>query len=126
MKILFGNKYYGQDTSEVPSSFLIWVIEEYERAEWLLTSACKEELSARLKLDWSALNEREQDLIAQAAMSNSLNTKLLKRVDQLEKLLCMSISCKGNPYTLEMYLQNPELLEQNIKLIKQLNHDRHS
>lgn len=52
MKILFGNAHYGKDTSECPSGFLIWIIEEYDKADWSLVNACKKELATRLKLDW--------------------------------------------------------------------------
>ncbi|MFI5404873.1 MAG: hypothetical protein ACHQ1D_00020 [Nitrososphaerales archaeon] len=51
-KILFGKKYFNHDITTVPSGFLIWCIEEYEAADWLLINECKKELSARLKLEW--------------------------------------------------------------------------
>lgn len=54
MKILFGVKYYGKDVNEVPSGFLIWIIEEYADADWSLIQACKKELATRLKLEWTS------------------------------------------------------------------------
>lgn len=53
MKVLFGSKHYGKDISEVPSGFLVWCIEEYANADWLLIQECKKELSYRLKLEWT-------------------------------------------------------------------------
>lgn len=53
MKILFGTEFYGKDISEVPSSFLLWIIEKYEAADWLLIQACKKEFSERLKIEWT-------------------------------------------------------------------------
>lgn len=52
MKILFGTTHYMKDTSEVPSGFLVWIIEEYSAADWTLIQACKQELASRLKLDF--------------------------------------------------------------------------
>lgn len=52
-----------------------------------------------------------------------VSTKMLdyqNRIDFLEKLLIMSTICKGNPYTLQMYITSPTLLESDLQLIRQL------
>lgn len=122
MKILFGTTHYGKDTSECPSGFLIWIIEEYEKADWLLLRACKEELSARLKLDWSPKPDFVLDLETALKMSTNQVDKLLKERDHLFDVVMMSIQCRGNYYTVEGYLNNPGYMYTIMRQIK----DAHS
>src|SRR3990167_1326358 len=114
MLILFGQKYLGKDTSEVPSGFLIWIIESFEQADWNIINAAKQELSARIKLDWKPPTDEEEIMRKEII-------RLTNRTHQLESLLAMSTICKGNQIILDAYTHNPTLLEQDIKIIQSLN-----
>lgn len=118
MKILFGEKYYGKDTSEVPSGFLVWIIEEFEQADWSLIQACKQELAGRLKLDWSPKSHEQQDLETALKLSTKQVDKLLKEKDFLFDVVMMSIQCRGNYYTVEGYLNNPGYMYTVMRMIK--------
>lgn len=118
MKILFGQKYYGKDTSEVPSGFLVWIIEEFQRADWSLINACKQELACRMKLDWEPPTQQE-DLLQKEV--DQLRKKLEAATREQEFLLdtvMMSIQCKGNRYILEGYLNNRPYMESIMRQIK--------
>ena len=121
MKILFGEKYYGKDTSEVPSGFLVWLIEEYDKADWTLIDAAKQELAARLKIDWSPKSDHQQDLETALALSTKQVEKLLKERDHLFDVVMMSIQCRGNYYTVEGYLNDPKYMYSIMKMIKDVN-----
>lgn len=121
MKILFGEKYYGKDTSEVPSGFLIWIIEEFESADWLLINAAKQELAARLKIDWTPKSDEQRDLETALSLSTKQVEKLLKERDHLFDVVMMSIQCRGNYYTVESYLNNPGYMYSVMKLIRDAN-----
>lgn len=54
MIIFFTKDHYGKDTSELPSSLLVWIIEHKD--DWALVQECKKELSERLKLDWQPVD----------------------------------------------------------------------
>lgn len=114
MIILFGQKYIGKDTSEVPSGFLIWIIESFEQADWVLINACKHELSARLKLDWQPPSPQLAPLRAELARIEQLNAHLLN-------VIGFAHICKGNLYIIEKYLNNPQLLESDLQSIQSLN-----
>jgi|SRR3990172_10570204 len=113
MKIFFG-KYTGEDIERLPSSYLIWLIEECDKTEFTLSIACKKELSQRLKLEWSS-----PDNLTKNVQNSLLNAQ--DRMVFLEQLLCMSIVSKGNPVIIEKYYNNKKLLDQHIQLIKLFN-----
>jgi hypothetical protein len=62
MKIFFG-QHFGKDVSELDSGYLVWIIESYPGADWLLIDACKKELSSRLKLDWEPPTLQDDALV---------------------------------------------------------------
>lgn len=122
MKILFG-KHYGKDVSELESSYLLFVIES-DFADWTLTQACKKELSARLKLDWTPKSDEQRDLEAALKQSTKQVDKLMKEKDFLFDVLMMSVQCGGNYYTIEGYLNNPGYMYARIRQIKEAqNHN---
>ena len=106
-------KHSGKHIEELDSSYLLFIIES-DFAEWSLINACKQELSARLKLDWQPPTDEEkimrQELI-----------RLIDRIHQLESLLVMATICKGNQIILDGYAHNPALLQQDIKILQSLN-----
>src|SRR3990167_1071026 len=112
MKILFG-KHFGKDICELDSGYLIWIIESYDGADHTLIQACKAELSARLKLDWQPEDPQLPKLQSEI---KSLSDK----IDLLERLLLVSIICKGNRIEIDGYLANPEMMESDFKLIQQI------
>jgi len=114
MKIYFG-KYPGLDTSEIPSGYLVWIMEEYDKCDLPLREACKKELSHRLSLDFSSHIER--DLYAHMKEVQRLHN----RVAHLESLLCMCSFWGIRRYIIEKYINNPQLLNSDIKLISQAN-----
>ena len=116
MKILFGTKFFGQDTIEVPSGFLVWIIEEYDKADWTLVQACKKELAARLKIDWSEIRVE----ISEVKKISKRLKQAEDKIELLEKILLMSIFNKGNRIAIDGYLCNPSLLNQHINFIKEL------
>lgn len=121
MKILFGQKYYGKDVSECPSGFLVWCIEEYSDADWLLIQAAKKELAARLKLDWSPKTDEQRDLETALKKSTKQVERLTKENEHLLDVVMMSIQCRGNYYTVESYLNNPGYMYNVINLIRDAN-----
>ncbi len=112
MTILFGVKYFGKDTSVVPSKFLVFIIEEYEQADWSLIQACKQELSARLKLDWEPPKPEVVEL-------RRALTKAETEIEHLRLTLIMSTICKGNQIIVQQYLNSPEYLKEHLKIIKE-------
>lgn len=105
-RLLFG-KHIGKPITEVPSGYLVWIVEDYDGADWLLIDACKAELSARLKLDWSPPDPLQHQL-----------DRLTTDHQFLADLLFMSQICKGNPIILESYIHNPALLYEELKLLR--------
>lgn len=81
MKILFGTTNYGRDTSEVDSGYLVWIIEQYDKADWTLVNACKKELSARLNLSWEPKSDEQRDLETALKQSTKQADKLLSRIE---------------------------------------------
>jgi hypothetical protein len=120
MLILFGSN-YGKDTSELESSYLVWIIEKYDGAEWTLIQACKQELSARLKIDWLPKSDEQRYLETALSLSTKQVTKLLAQIDLLEKCLIMASCFGASRISVDGYLQNQKLLEQNLQLIKNAN-----
>ena len=112
MQIFFG-KHTGKHIEELDSSYLLFLIES-DFAEWSLINACKQELSARIKLDWKPPTDEEEIMRKEII-------RLTNRTHQLESLLAMSTICKGNQIILDGYTHNPTLLEQDIKIIQSLN-----
>ncbi len=117
MKILFGSN-YGKDTSELESGYLVWIIEKYDKADWQLINACKSELSARLKLDWTPKSNELRDLETALKLSTKQVDTLLKQNDHLFKVIALSTICKGNEHILQSYLDNPNYADEIIGLIK--------
>lgn len=111
MKILFGTKYFKKDTSEVPSSFLIWVIEEYEGADTVIVMACKEELVERLKLNLNP-SEAELDLRAEVRTLRKENRRLLSGKIFFEKI-CWIFGIEEPDYM--YYFRSQNLLDQDIE-----------
>lgn len=114
MKLLFGQKYYGKDTSEVPSGFLVWIIEEYDKAEWSLINACKTELSARMKLDWTPPTDKDRTI---QRLTTELDTLRATNTILLDTVYMASIY-RGNPYMIESFLASPKLMYDTIRNIK--------
>lgn len=112
MKIFFG-KHIGKDIEELESSYLIWVIES-DFAEWTLVDACKKELSARLKIDWQPPSPQLAPLRAELSRIEQLNAHLIN-------VIGFAHICKGNPYIIEKYLNNLQLLESDLQSIQSLN-----
>lgn len=119
MILLFGT-HYGLDTSELDSGYLIWVIEKYEKADWSLIQACKQELFARLKLDWTPPIPEEDALKIKVKSQEKTIKSQSDKIDLLEKCLIMATCFKANRVTIDGYLQNPKLLNQNINLIRSI------
>ena len=112
-RIFFG-KHIGKKLSELDSGYLIWVIEHYDKADWLLINECKKELSERLKLDWEMPTYKEKELRDQvAALSETVTT--------LENALFLSMFQKGNPLQIEQNLRDPLYAKEIISLIRQVN-----
>ncbi len=112
MLISFGQKYFGQDTSAVPSQFLLWIIESYDQADWSLIQACKQELSARMKLDWEPPKPEVVEL------RKSLRVAL-EKCDHFENVIMLSTFCRGNPYSLLQYMNSREYTNCIIEQIKE-------
>lgn len=121
MKILFGQKYYGKNIEEVPSGFLVWIIEEYEKADWSLINAAKAELAHRLKLDWTPPTDQEKQLERRLHAAEAKLTASIRERNHLLNVVMMSVQCKGNPYTIESYLHSPGLLYSTMNQIKDAN-----
>lgn len=118
MKIFVG-KYAGRNIEDLPSQYLVWILEEFEGCEHTMREACKKELSARLKLDFDSPNE-EQLFEAQQAIN-----KLKSEIDHLRNVLVLSQLCKGNRYLVEGFESNPELAQSELKLINHLYKTKH-
>jgi len=112
-RIFFG-KFSGKLISELPSSYICWIVEFYDSADWALIQECKKELSHRLSLDWSPPEPEIPKLKKQIHL-------LKDRIESLKGLLAMSVRCKGNLIRLEGYWSNPEMLEADLKMIKEVN-----
>lgn len=119
MRILFGEKYYGKSIEEVPSGFLVWIIEEFEQADWLLIQAAKKELAARLKLDWSPKTDEQHDLETALKKSTKQVERLTKENEHLLDVVMMSVQCQGNYCTVESYLNNPGYMYSVMGLLRQ-------
>ena len=115
MQIFFG-KHSGKHIEELDSGYLLWIIEFYEKADWLLINACKAELSSRLKLDWTPPDTEENKI----KKLNILLTRAQSRIVQLESLLAMAIICRGNKYIIHTYECNQSLLESDLLLIQEI------
>mgnify|MGYP001562953117 CR=1 FL=1 len=109
MLITFGAKYLGKDTSECPSGFLIWIVESMDSANWSLIQASKQELSARLKLDWEPPPDELKDMQASLALAHS-------RIVTLEKIIALH---RHAAITAEKYIRSPELLEHDLAFIRE-------
>lgn len=101
MLIFFTKDHYGKDTSELPSSLLVWIIEHKE--DWVLVEACKKELSERLKLDWQPvdINLKKQ------------NEYLKSKITFLEKIMFVFGIGKWDTNS---YCYIPEGLEEDFKM----------
>lgn len=100
-----------KDISEVPSSFLIWIIEEYAKADWALINACKQELAARLKLDWTPKPSPHIDLVIEMRRLKKENERLLHGKIFFEKI-CWLFGIERIDY--DKYWRSPVWLEQDI------------
>lgn len=116
MIILFG-KFYGKDTSELDSGYLIWVIESYDKADWSLIQACKQELFDRLKLDWQPPTPESKEI----ELLKYKQITLLQQIDTIEKCLIMATCFNATRIEVDGYLRNKEYLNQQLKLIRQVN-----
>ena len=112
-KIFFG-KFSGKSISELPSNYLVWIIEYYSDADWTLIRECKQELSYRLSLDWKEPEPEIPKLKKQISV-------LSARIHLIESLLTMSEICKGNSIILQGYEMNQVMLEMDLQLIKEIN-----
>ena len=121
MKIYFSQKYLGKDTSELDSSYLVWILEQYQGCDVPLREACQKELSERLSLDFSPKSSEQMDVELALKMSIKQCEKLIKERDDLQNLIVMSYFVKGNRTILQMYANNPTLMNQDLKLIKEAN-----
>lgn len=120
MILLFGS-HYGKDTSELDSGYLIWIIEKYDGADWVLIEECKKELSERLKLSFEPQSEQHRTIIQASDALCHLNKQLLSRIDLLEKCLIMATEFGTSRLNVDGYLQNPKLLEQHLQFIRDVN-----
>jgi len=111
MKIYFG-KYAGKSVIDLPSGYLVWILESYENCDQPLRVACQAELSDRLKLDFTSQTEVELTKIKHDIDTLKTESSLLKDA--------IAIS-KGNSIILEGYLQNPDMLQDDLDLIARLN-----
>lgn len=112
MKILFGKEHYGKDTSECPTGFLVWIIESYEKAEWLLIQACKSEISARLKLDWTMPVHPDEALRKYVNDLKRENARLLSGKIMFEKI-CWLYGIEEIDYA--KYFRSPQWLDNDIE-----------
>ena len=117
MKIYFSPKHLGKDTSELDSSYLVWILENYEGCEYLLREACQKELSDRLGLDFTPTHPSDEQRIEQ--LEKDLRSSESQR-DNLEDLLVMSVSCKWNWMILGMYRNNRTLLLDQVNIMKEV------
>lgn len=115
MKILFGTKFFGQDTSEVPSGFLVWIIEEYENCDYTLRKACQSELAHRLKIDLGFAQAEELPFNEM----KKLKRDILKAQKENEFLfqLCIIHGISGGEFA--KYSAIPGLLAEAIKEYKE-------
>ena len=105
MLIFFTKKHYGKDTSEVPSSLRIWIIESYDKADWTLIQECKKELSERLKLDF---------VPPQPPPGTDHLLKQLKAADNKIDMMAKFLHIFGVDYhDTDKYYKYPSLLEQD-------------
>lgn len=108
----------GKDTAELPSGYLVWILESYTDCDFNLREACKLELSERLSIDFTPAHPMDSDRIAQ--LQKELNSSETERA-HFRDLICMAIICKGNPLIIEMYANNKPLMMQNLKIIREVN-----
>lgn len=102
MLIFFTKDHYGKDTSELPSSLLVWIIEHKE--DWLLVNECKKVLSDRLKLDWQPSSNDEINKL------KAENNQLSNKVDMMAKFLHIF----GVEYIdTDKYYRYPQLLQED-------------
>ena len=111
MKIFFGS-HYGKDISELESGYLIWIIEKYEAADWLLINECKKELSARLKLDWKEPEPHEYELMREIDKLKKANTELLEGKIFFEKI-CWLFGIEEIDYM--KYARSHQWLDEDIE-----------
>ena len=110
-KILFGKKYFNHEITTVPSGFLVWCIESYDNADWMLINECKKELSARLKLDWTEPEPEVPILRRKLKAAES-------RIEHLENVIVISTMCGGNWMRVEAMINSPELVNEFLNLNK--------
>lgn len=108
MTILFG-KHTGKRIDELESSYLLWLIEFCESADWTLITACKSELSSRLELDWSPPPDELK------VMQASLDTARA-RIITLEKIIALH---RHAAISAEKYIRNPALIEHDLAFIRE-------
>lgn len=104
MLIFFTKEYYGKDTKELPSSLLVWIIEQNK--EWLLVNECKKELSERLKLDWQPSTDNDNEI----KKLKSKNSQLQNKIDMMAKFLHIF---GVEHYDTDKYYEYPKLLEED-------------
>lgn len=104
MLIFFTKEHYGKDHKELPSSLLVWIIEQNK--EWLLVNECKKELSERLKLDWQPSTDKDNE-IKKLKVKNS---QLENKIDMMAKFLHIF----GVEYVdTDKYYKYPQLLQED-------------
>lgn len=104
MLIFFTKDHYGKDTSELPSSLLVWIIEHKD--DWALVEECKKVLSERLKLDWQPQTDKD----AEVKKLKAKNSKLENKIDMMAKFLHIF----GVEYIdTDKYYRYPQLLQED-------------
>lgn len=115
--IIYWGKYAGRDIQEIPSGYLVWLLEEYEKCDYLLREACKKELSHRLSLsfDFHPTDQQKIEILTKN------NKDLVAKCDHYQRVILMSIISKGNRYTVESYLNSPALIKSDMESMKFCN-----
>ena len=104
-RIFFG-KYIGQPISEIPSSYLCWVLESYSDCDHSLRTACKAELAHRLSLDFTPTSNRESELQKQLLICENQFLHYQR--------ICIISQFTQNPIRLQGYESNPKMLEADL------------
>jgi len=120
MKIFFG-KYAGQEIEKLESSYLLWLIEGCESAEFLTKQAVKMELSRRLSLDWDPIPEYIRAELSEARLSKAEIARLIAENELFKKIIILSTYCKGNDIVLASYLNNSALLNDHLEMIAEMS-----